>query len=122
MPAIGARVKPSLRKILADSHVAAAAIAVLLIWFADLLFRALWDPITLAGNFFFTAVAIFDIPYISQTRTPFDFSLLFNTLTSLFFSLASVFAAWLLSRWIYGVGPFASLKGVHARLTRSNHA
>lgn len=122
MPAMDASVKPSLREILADSYVAAVAIAMLLIWFVDLLFEALWGPISLAGNLFFTAVAIFDIPYISQTKTHSNFLLLFNTVTSLLFSLANVSAAWLLSRWVYGVGPLSSLKNIHARLTGSDHA
>ena len=57
----------SLRQVLADSHIAAATIAVLLLWSIDGAFRALWIPVSRAVEFLFTAVAIFDIPYFSPT-------------------------------------------------------
>lgn len=52
-----------LRKILADSHVSAIAIAVLLFWALDSAFWALWGPLSRATSFLFKAVAILDIPY-----------------------------------------------------------
>jgi hypothetical protein len=56
--------KPSLREILADSHIALVAIAVLLIWCFDSGFAALWDPIFSAISSLVTAVAILGLPYI----------------------------------------------------------
>jgi len=57
--------KPTLRNILADSHVAAIAIAVLLLWALDDAFRALWPPFFQLVQYLLTAVAILDIPYFS---------------------------------------------------------
>lgn len=56
----------SLCKVMAKSHVAAVAVAVLLLWSMDLAFRALWEPLSRIAEFLFTAIAILDIPYISH--------------------------------------------------------
>jgi hypothetical protein len=57
----------SLRQILADSHVAAVTIALLLLWSFDGAIQALWEPASRAIEFLITAVAIFDIPSHSAT-------------------------------------------------------
>ena len=111
--------KPSLRKILADSHVAAVAIAVFLLWFLDLGFRSLWEPLFRTASYLFTAVAIFDIPYFTLNGA--DHFLLIMTFSNLIYALINLTAAWLLSRWVYGVGPLRSLGAYRNKLIRSNH-
>jgi len=112
-------VKPSLRQLLADSHVAAVAIAVLLLWSFQWGVRALWDPVSSVTVFLFTAVAILDVPYLSLTAS--DWLALIGTFTYLVYALISFAIAWLLSRWVYGNGPFHSLSMYRMRLGRSNH-
>jgi hypothetical protein len=99
-----------IRQVLADSHVAAVTIAVLLCWSLDSAFRGLWDPVYELSFFLFTAVAIRDIPYFSTTLTAADRAMLFVTCYFLYSSIISLSAAWLLSRWIYGIGPLRSLE------------
>ncbi|MGA1992053.1 MAG: hypothetical protein ABSH46_13455 [Bryobacteraceae bacterium] len=106
--------KHSLRRILADSHVSAVAIAVLLLWSLDSGFRAL-------AGFLITALAILGVPYFSIRLTVADRLLLVKTLLYLLDALISLAAAWLLSHWVYGVGPLRSLGGYGTRGTRRNH-
>jgi hypothetical protein len=121
MPTDGGCVKPSLHEILASSHIPAVAIAVLLLWSLDWGFQALWSPLLRAAGFVFTAVAILDIPYFSSTFTLSDRSMLTTTLSFLFNALISLAAAWLLSRWVYGMGPLRSLNKYRTRLAGRNH-
>lgn len=121
MQTSGENVKSSLRKILADSHISAVAISVLLFWSLDSAFWALCGPVSRAVGFLFTAVAILDIPYFSRTLTIVDRFTLFVTFSSLFNSLVYLTAAGLLSRWVYGMGPLRSLSKYHTKLARSNH-
>ena len=109
--------KRSLRVTLAESHVAAVTIAVLLLWSLDGAFRALWDPAFSAVRFLFTAVAIFDIPYFSPTFTMVDQLMLVTTLSYLYSAIVSFSAAWLLSRWVYGAGPLRTLTSYRSQLT-----
>jgi hypothetical protein len=109
--------KRSLREALAESHTAAVAIAVLLVWSLDGAFRALWDPAFSAASFLFTAVAIFDIPYFSPTFTIVDRLMLITTLSHLYTAIVSFSAAWLLSRWVYGAGPLRTLMSYRSKLT-----
>ena len=76
--------RPSLRRVLADSHVAAVAIAVLLLWSLDAAFSALWPPVSRALEFVFTGIAILDIPYLPRTFTVADWSMLIPTLVYLY--------------------------------------
>lgn len=122
----------SLREILADSHIAAVAIMVLLIWIlhegfqasvhAVPLFFVLYSLVKAAAYFLATAVAIRGMPasshemnYIGWFEMPFLFE-------SLFTAIAYVCGAWLLSRWVYGVGPLRGLREHRTRLARRNHA
>jgi hypothetical protein len=114
-------VKPSVREILAGSHIAAIAIAVLLLWSIEWGFRALWSPLPRVATFLVTAVAIRGIPYFPSTLTGADRAMLVSTLFYLFGALACIAAAWLLSRWVYGVGLLRSLSKYRVRLTRRNH-
>src|SRR5258708_38018158 len=119
MTTSGESVKPSLRKILADSHIAAVAIAVLVLWSLDSAFWALWGPLSRSISFLFTAVAILGIPYFSRTLTSTDRVTLFITFSYLFNSFVYLAAAGLLSRWVYGMGPLRSLSKYRTRLARS---
>jgi hypothetical protein len=115
-------VKYSLRQILADSHVAAVTITVLLLATIDSTFQALWGHISHAMEFLLTAIAIFDIPYFSPTLTVVDRLMLISSCSYLYLSVVSFSAAWLLSNWVYGVGPFRSLAHVWENLTKEEHA
>ena len=106
----------SLSQVLAESHISAVAIAVLLLWTLDWGVRGLWTLVVPAADFVVTAIAIGGIPY-AHTPVIWTFTVLY--LLSSFLSLA---AAWLLSRWVYGVGPFRSLTGYRRRVHRRNHA
>jgi hypothetical protein len=114
-------VKPSLREILADYHVSAVAIAVLLFWALYWGFTALWGPLARAASFLFTTVAILGIPFGSSTYTAADRLMLSQTLTFLFNAFVCLAAAWLLSRWTYGTGPLRSLNKCRTSLTKGNH-
>jgi hypothetical protein len=121
MPASGESVKPSPREILADSHIAAICIAVLFLWSLEAGLRALSSPFWRAVDFVFEAAAILDIPYISRSLTFADRLMLIGTFTNLFFALSYLAAAWLLSRWVYGLGPLRSLSKLHTGLARRDH-
>jgi hypothetical protein len=101
--------KRSLRQILADSHIAAVTIAVLLLWSLDGAFHALWESVSRVLSFLGTAVAIFDIPYFAPTLTFEDRVSLVTASAYLYEAMVSFSAAWILSRWVYGVGPVRSL-------------
>ena len=111
----------SLRQTLADSHVAAVAILLLLFWSFQWTIEALWEPVSRLAKFLFTAVAILDIPYISPTFDAPDRFMLIDTCLFLFFALSSITAAWLLSQCTYGEGPFRSL-GRYRRFARKSNA
>jgi len=112
----------SLRQVLADSHVAAIAIALFLLWSLDAAFSALWPPVSHALQYVFTAIAILDIPYFSHTFTVADRSMLILSLVYVYSCIVSLSAAWLLSKWIYGAGPFRALMSFCSKLIRSDHA
>jgi len=115
-------VKRSLREVLADSHIAAVAIAVLLLSSLDAAFRGFWVPVSRAVGYLVTAVLIVDIPYFSPTLTIADRLMLMSTFAYLYYAIVSLSAAWLLSRWVYGLGPFRSLNGYRSKLIRREHA
>jgi hypothetical protein len=106
---------------LADSYIAAIAIAVLLIWSLDSGVRAIGPPILSTVDFLVTMVAIRGIPFGSGT-----FSLVYlisqiPTLTHFLDAVVTLSAAWVLSRWVYKMGPCRSLIECRARLARRNH-
>ena len=107
--------RPTFREVLADCHIAAVAIAVLLLWSLESGVRAL-EPLLFRGaDFLVNVVAIRGIPHSSGTFTFDDW---FIPLAYLPNTVTTFVAAWLVSRWVYGVGPFCSLSKCHARLTR----
>jgi hypothetical protein len=114
--------KPTLRQILADSHVAAVTIAVLLLGALDGVFRALWGLGSRVLTFLFMTVAILDIPYFSSTLTLADRSMLIVAFYYLYGAVVSLSAAWLLSRWVFGVGPFHSLNRYWKNFVGRNNA
>ena len=114
--------KSSLRRVLADSYVAAIAVSVLLLSSIDATFRAVWPIISRAVTYLFTAIAIFDIPYFSSTITIADRLTLISTFAFLYGAAASLLAAWLLSRWVSGLGPLRFLIEHRNRLVGRNHA
>lgn len=101
--------KSSLREILIESHVAAVAIAVLLFGALDCGFQGLCVPLGRVATYSFTAIAILDIPYLSPGATIQDRLMLATTAFLLVGMLANLGAAWLLARWVYGVGPINAL-------------
>ena len=114
--------KGRLRKVLADSHVAAVTIAVLLMWALDATFRGLWDPAYDLGAFVLTGLAIRDIPYVSPTLTVADRLMLITTGYFLYSAVICFLAAWLLSRWVYGMGPIRILTTCGNRLSGRKNA
>jgi hypothetical protein len=111
-------VKPSLREILADSHVAAVSIAVLFLWSLASGLQVVWDPFWGAANFVFTSVGI---PYIPRTSIGGDRLTLIVTATRLAYSFIYLAVAWFLSRWVYGLGPLRSLTKCLTRVARRNN-
>jgi hypothetical protein len=108
----------SIRKTLADSHISAVAIVVLVLWSITAGYSALSEPIYRAATFLFTAVAIRDVPYISPTMTAYNRLMYWNSFSNLTGALICLAAAWLLSRWTFGAGPIASLGKYRELLTR----
>ncbi len=112
----GGSVSSSFREIMAESHIAAISIAVLLVWSLTLGLQALWSPLWRAAGFIFTAVAILNIPYDTFTHN--DRLMLLHTFTYLFTAFIYLAAAWVLSRWAHGMGPLRSLSKFRTRLAR----
>lgn len=106
--------KNSFRKALVGSHIPAVAIAVLLVWSLDWAVRALsglWLPVI---DYFATVIATLSFPL-----SPYSFGdsvSLDLTLFYVFGAIAAVAAAWLLSRWAFGLGPLRALSGYRTRL------
>jgi hypothetical protein len=109
----------TLRTTLADSHVAAIAIAVLLFGSLESACWALWVPLPAAVSFLLDVATIRNVPY---SATAFDRVSVLVATSWLFYSLAYFAAAELLSRWVYGMGPLRSLSRYRTRLVRRNHA
>lgn len=114
--------KPSHREVLATSHIAAVAIALLLCWSLGDAISSLAGPFIRTTEFLITAVAILDMPYIPPTLTFADRVILIKTLSNLCAATVSFLAAWFLSRWAYGVGPLSSLAGYCNKIIRSTDA
>ncbi len=114
--------KPSVRQVLADSHVAAIAIVLLLLRPIEPLFHTLWLPLYNLGSFLATAVAIGGVPSRSLVASPDDRLAFGAACIALFEAASSVTAAWLLSRWVYGEGPLRSLSKYRGRLPWRHYA
>jgi hypothetical protein len=114
-------VRPTLRAILADSHIAAVAIVVLLIWSVDSGVRAIGPPILSVFSFLVTMVAIRNIPYGFGIFSLGSLLSQVPAFTHFLDAVVSLSAAWVLSRWVYKVGPCRSLVECRARLARRSH-
>ena len=103
-------VKLSVRRVLADSHVGVATVAMLLLFAFHLAFNGLWPPLLNALKFLGTAIAILDVPYVSPVNA-IDRLNLIRAAFYLYSAVVAVLTAWLISRWVYGVGPLRCLAG-----------
>ena len=115
-------IRLTMRSALAQSHVAALAIAVLLISSVESLCQALWPLFSRILEFIFTAVAILNIPYIDSSLIVRYSATFAVTIAEVLYSLAGFTAAITVSRWVYGMGPFRSLIMVWANNLRRNNA
>jgi hypothetical protein len=120
-------VRPTLREVLADSHIAAVAVAVLLVWSIDWGSKALLNLLVLAFEFSDSLLTIASmwwhggiIPFGSRDMF-FDQTLLVTTMKYLFWTVISVGAAWIMSRCVYGVGPLRTLITSRARVARRDY-
>jgi hypothetical protein len=115
-------VRPSLRGVLAESHIAAITIAALLLGAFDSAFRALWGPLVRITEFIVTAIAVRDIPYFDGPLLGVQLLMVDGFLFYFLWAVIGFSAAWLLSRWVFGVGPLRSLGNYRSKLTRRDHA
>lgn len=113
--------KRSLREVLAESHVAAIAIATLLLWTLTSVASAFRIPFYQVAAYLVTAVAILGIPYSFHTSIG-NWFILTTVGYSLYGALVGFAWACFLSRWVYGVGPFRALSECRARLERRSDA
>lgn len=118
--AVGQTVKHSFRHTLAESHIAAIAIAVLLVAaiqeLGAFLFGAPFENVVL---FLVEAISTFDFTSGYQSL---DIARGFRTSFPLLLAaLACLGAAFLLSRWVYGVGLFRSLRRYRTESVWRNH-
>lgn len=112
----------SLRQTLMASHICGVAIAVLVFYSFDYFVRAFLDVFPSFLYFIATAMAIRGMPYVSSRTSFLEQFGLVQALYYLFWAVASCVFAWLVSRWMYGVGPFSCLKRYGPILARRNHA
>ena len=118
----------SLRKALIDSHVAAITIAILLFSSLSVAFIALWGPAN--GVLYFLAseaagkphFANLNLDYATRRMLSEELTNLPVWLSFLVSALVCILAAWLLSRWTYGVGPLRALGTYRDKLSRKTHA
>ena len=115
-------VRPTLREILADSHISAIAIVVLLLWSTISVFRASFWPSIRIAEYLFTAVAIRGIPFAGPFSVVAERLMLLGRVGYLFNAFANSSAAWLLARWVYGEGPLRCLSRYRPRVSRRGNA
>lgn len=105
-----------LRETLADSHIAAVAIAVLLFITLREVITVLLPVLGQVLGFILNALAIQDLPYYSSTIVVFTLS---GTALYLCNAVIAFYAAWLLSQWVYHADPLATLRSYRTRFLRS---
>ncbi|SRR5258708_820178 len=116
----GSIARPSLREALANSHVSAVAIAVLLFFSVQAMLFGLWVPTFRVLNYLFEAVAILDTPYFARGLTIIDRTQILITSFYFVHAVFSFVAAWTISQWVYGAGPIRALIVHRAALQRGN--
>lgn len=120
--------QPSRRQILIDSHVGAIAIAILLFSSLSAAFMALWEPANVALYFLASEAAgkphfaDLDLDFATRHILSDELANLPVTLSILVSALACILAAWLLSRWTYGIGPLRALGSYRDKLSRKTYA
>jgi hypothetical protein len=123
----GENVRRTLREILADSHISAVAIAVLLVWSIDSGFKTIMSLLVLAFEFSVSMVMIGSTWWhdgIISFGSPdmlFDRSLFVMTMEYFFWTVISFGAAWIVSRCVYSVGPLRTLSTYRARVARRDY-
>lgn len=105
-----------LRETLVESKVAAVSIALLMLWSIDATFEAAWPFISRAGMFVFIAAAIQDIPYHSWQLNAWDRLLMVEASSYLGPAVGCALAAMLVSRCIYGSGPFRAMTVCYSKI------
>ncbi len=108
----------SLRDVLAESHIAAVAIAILVFWALVAAIRGILPLIVHAVAYLFTAVAILDVPSFSVGL--YERILVLKMCYGLFGASVTFAVAWLLSIWTYRVAPFQALSNCRSGLLRRN--
>lgn len=73
-------------------------------------------------DFLFTAIAILDIPFFSPVFTVLNRMMLIIMFAYLYGAAVSLAAAWLLSRWVYRMGPLSSLAAYRSRISGDKRA
>jgi hypothetical protein len=118
------QMKPSIRTVLAESHIAAVAIAWLLVWALAATVTGLWYPLYRAFSYAVTAIAIWDIP--SSSLFLLDSTsgrlILITYLTYVVFAVLYLVAAWVLAIWVYALSPLAMLKQYNRMIQGKIHA
>jgi hypothetical protein len=114
-------VKTSLREVLADSNIAAIAIAMLLVWSLDWTVRGFWSQLGGPIEFIVRMLMMRFIPSFSDVVYLSDRVDLFVTISDFFCALIGVAAAWILSRWVFGAGPIKCLGPSHANSSKGSH-
>lgn len=110
----------SFRRILAASHTAAVAIAVLLLWSVVSFCGAISEPVTDFSYFVLNVIATRDFSFFGSYFS--DRFMLSGSLLFLGTAGAEILAAWLLSQWVYGEGPFRALAQSWSSVTRRDNA
>lgn len=103
--------KPTFRALLADSHIAAVAIAVLLLWGLISIFEGLSNLVLLGSSWI-----IFGIPYHFPSVDLRQRMFLTHSLTSLTYAVVYLASAWLLAHRVYRMGPLPLLSAYRTRL------
>ena len=109
----------SFRQILTESRIPAVTIAVLIVWALDSGVRALKAPLFGIIDFVINVAAIGGTPYGSGR---FFWGPWIRPLSYAFTAIFYLGAAWILSRWVFGIRPFRSLRECCAKLVRRNYA
>lgn len=111
----------STRETLMAAHISAVGVAILLFSSLEFAVRALAEPFPSAVGFLATAIAVRGMPYISRGTSLAGQFMLVPALFDLFWAVANLAAAWILSRWAHGGGPLAYLKHYGPILGRRKH-
>ena len=105
-----------LRETLADSHIAAVAIAALLFMSLRDVISVLLPILGQVLAFIFSALAIQDLPYYSSTLVVFTLS---GTALDLCNALVAFYSSWVISQMVYDASPLSILRSYRTRLFRS---